>query len=132
MVEESRAAPLAYPGSVARVTLSMDRRRGIALGVVVAVLLLPVLCLGGFLGHGCGWGGVPCDHDTCAADPCGVLTRSVRSDDGVPDLMAPVLSAIVSRVDLELAPSERHRRRRQAEPPPRTLACHASDVPLRI
>ncbi|MFQ5505015.1 MAG: hypothetical protein ACE5F1_09505 [Planctomycetota bacterium] len=110
----------------------MDRRTGIILLLVVALLALPAVCLGGVLEHACGCSQDWCSHDACPNDPCDKLIRGDESDVFGLDLTAPVVLAFAPCVDLELATYERSRRRIEPRPPPRTLPYHASDVPLLI
>jgi len=112
----------------------MGRRTPIVLLVAVMLLTLPALCAGGLLRHDCGSYGDRDGHDMCANDPCSGMIRSDESlDDGVEVLAPTTVVALVSEaVVLETNARALLRAPRPGWPPPRPLAYHASDIPLRI
>ncbi|MCH7591728.1 MAG: hypothetical protein IH989_02955 [Planctomycetes bacterium] len=58
----------------------MPRRGSAILFSIWALVLLPVLCMGGFIGHVCDCtSGTNCRHEEgCDDDPCGQLSAATR------------------------------------------------------
>lgn len=110
----------------------MDRRTAVIVIALLALVVIPALCLGGAADHACGCTAAFCGHEVgCGADPC----SPVRADEVESGSQAPGLelsaAPIVFAIDLPLLATGGWE---IVKPPPlsRGVPYHASDVPLRI
>ena len=110
----------------------MDRRTAIIVLALLALVLIPVFCLGGVLDHPCGCTAAICGHEVgCGADPCSIVRASeVESGSQSPELELSAAPVVLS-IDLALLATGGCE---IVKPPPlpRGFPYHASDVPLRI
>ena len=110
----------------------MDRRTAVILLALLALLVIPAVCLGGAMDHPCGCTAAFCGHEVgCGSDPCSPLRADeVESGSQSPDLELSAAPVVLS-IDLTLLATGGCK---IVKPPP--LPCgfpyHASDVPLRI
>ena len=113
----------------------MNRRTVATLLAILVLVLLPALCLGGFLEHVCACDGGSCGHEgDCVSDPCAdTIARGSELDSIWGELPAPEQTgsvAVAFGSAYGLAP--RRPDGVTGSPPVPRLAYHASDVPLRI
>ena len=117
----------------------MERKSSkILLGILIlAVLLIPVLCLSGGLDHDCPCSETGCGHeDECASDPCAVMLRGNEAQGNVglaalETTLAAGFHAIISTIGALDNPSGSFLLR---QPPPcaARIPFHHRDMPPRI
>ncbi len=110
----------------------MDRRTAVIVLALVALLVIPALCLGGTMDHPCECIAASCGHEVgCGTDPCSLVRADeVESGSQSPGLELSAAPVVLS-IDLALLATGGCE---IVKPPPlpRGFPYHASDVPLRI